>query len=59
MSRDLKHKFEAKAKQGLLDWNEAPANLKKKWDRHNFEGGRQRSLRIAKKIAALQKGQDI
>lgn len=59
MSQDTEHKFEAKAKQGLLNWSDAPANLKKKWDRHNFDGGRQKSLRIAKKIKSLQKSQDI
>jgi len=59
MSRDIKHKFEAKAKQGLLKWEDAPPSLKKKWDRHNFRGGEMKQQRIEKKIKSLEKGQDI
>lgn len=36
MGKDRRHTIEAKCKQGIENWDEAPINMQKKWNRHNF-----------------------
>jgi hypothetical protein len=49
MAKDEIHKLEAKFRQGLITYDEVPENLKKKWDRSNFDIGRYRRLKRDKK----------
>ena len=49
MSKDKIHKLEAKFRNGLLNYEDAPMYLRKKWDRHNFHIGRYRRKRRDKK----------
>ena len=36
MGKDYNHTYEAKCRQGIEEWNNAPLNLKRKWNRDNF-----------------------
>lgn len=36
MGKDRRHTIEAKCKQGIEKWEDAPINMKKKWSRRNF-----------------------
>lgn len=36
MGKDYRHTIEAKCKKRIENWNDAPINMKKKWNRHNF-----------------------
>lgn len=36
MGKDRRHIIEAKCKQGIEKWEDAPINMKKKWSRRNF-----------------------
>lgn len=36
MGKDRRHTIEAKCKRGINNWNDAPINMKKKWNRRNF-----------------------
>lgn len=49
MAKDKIHKLEAKFRQGLIGYDEVPENLKKKWDRSNFNIGKYRRLKRDKK----------
>jgi len=40
MSRTFVHKIEAKFNNGLIELDDIPENIRKKWDRHNFGGGK-------------------
>jgi hypothetical protein len=51
MGKDTKHKIEGKCKNGIMSWEEAPKELKRKWDRHNFHVG---EARKRKKDIALK-----
>ena len=48
MGKDYKHKYEAKCRQGIEEWKNAPLNLKKKWDRWNFDVAEFRADKLAK-----------
>ena len=54
MGKDYKHKYEAKCRQGVMEYKDAPLNLQKKWDRWNFDVAEYRALRLAK----IEKEQD-
>lgn len=58
MGKDHKQKIEAKCKNGLLDWEEAPQNLKNKWDRHNFSVGERRKKKKDILLKDLDKDKD-
>lgn len=45
MSRTINHIIEAKFNNGLIEYDEVPRNVKKKWNRHNFEIGHFRNER--------------
>ncbi len=45
MAKDNKHKLEAKFRQGLVTYEEVPEELKRKWNRSNFDIGRYRRMR--------------
>ena len=49
MGKDNKHKIEAKFRNGLIDYEDVPIEVKKKWDRINFDKGEQRKNRNIKK----------
>jgi hypothetical protein len=36
MGKDRRHTIEAKCKQGIENWDDAPINMQKKWNRRNF-----------------------
>ena len=36
MGKDRRHTIEAKYKQGIENWDDAPINMRKKWNRRNF-----------------------
>jgi hypothetical protein len=49
MAKDKIHKLEAKFRNGILNYEDAPMYLRKKWDRHNFHLGKYRRMRRDKK----------
>jgi hypothetical protein len=49
MGKDRLHKLEAKFRNGILSYEDAPLILKRKWNRSNFHIGRYRRLRRDKK----------
>ena len=53
MSRTKIHTIEAKCRNGIMDYSEAPNSAKRKWDRHNFERGYFRNLRNKLKEKSL------
>ena len=55
MGKSIRHKLEAKFRQGLLDYTKAPDFLQNKWARKNFSWGKFRKLRLAKKLKDLDK----
>jgi hypothetical protein len=55
MAKSIRHKLEAKFRQGLLDYEKAPDFLQNKWARKNFSWGKFRKLRLAKKLKDLDK----
>lgn len=44
MGKDRRHTIEAKCRQGVANWSEAPINMKKKWNRYNFGKGYRKYL---------------
>ncbi len=55
MSKSIRHKLEAKFRQGLLDYEKAPTSLLNKWARKNFDWGKFRKLRLAKRLKDLDR----
>jgi hypothetical protein len=55
MSKSIRHKLEAKFRQGLIDIKKIPASLKNKWNRSNFDWGEFRNLRNKKRLKDLDK----
>ena len=58
MSKTKIHKIEAKIKAGLIDYETAPENLKRKWHRHNFAVGEyrnERNIKIEKQFENSEK----
>ena len=55
MGKDFKQKAKAKAKQGLISWDDVPDSLKKQADRHNFDGGEFRKKKLDKEDKASKK----
>lgn len=49
MSRNYNHILEAKFRNDLIDYSKIPINLKKKWNRWNFDGGHFKNLRNKKR----------
>jgi hypothetical protein len=49
MGKDYKQKIEAKCRQGLKNWRDAPINLKRKWNRHNWDIGEFKALKLYKR----------
>lgn len=45
MGKDLLHKLEAKFRQGLINYEDTPEKLKRKWNRSNFTIGTYRKLK--------------
>jgi hypothetical protein len=39
MAKDKLHKIEAKCRNKIISYSDAPIEVKKKWDRYNFEKG--------------------
>ena len=40
MARTYLHKIEGKFNNSLIDLDDVPVNVRNKWDRKNFEGGK-------------------
>jgi len=53
MSRTFKHKIEGKFNNDLIELSEVPNNVRKKWDRHNYDIGYFRNLRNKKRYLAI------
>lgn len=53
MGKDYNHTYEAKCRQGIEKWSDAPLNLKRKWNRDNFHTNEFKvdRLRIKEKTA--------
>jgi len=54
MANTFIHKFEGKYKNNLINDLDIPLNLKKKWNRHNFDGSF-KNFRNVKKYKYLKK----
>jgi len=55
MGKSIRHKLEAKFRQGLLDYKNAPDFLQNKWARKNFDWGKFRKLRLTKRLKDLDR----
>lgn len=53
MSKDFKQRTAYKYLHGNLE--QVPANIEKKWNRHNFDVGESRKKRIDKRLYDLNK----
>ncbi len=49
MSRSHNHKLEAKFLNRIIEYSDIPVNLKKKWNRENFDGGHFKNIRNKKR----------
>jgi hypothetical protein len=49
MSRTYNHIIEAKFKNKIITLKQVPLSVRKKWNRHNFEGGHFKNLRNIKR----------
>ena len=55
MSRTFKHTLNAKFKNDLIEYKDIPINIRKWWNRQNFDVGHFRNLRNKLKLKILNK----
>jgi hypothetical protein len=59
MGKDTKHKIEGKCKNGILSWEDAPEELKRKWARGNFSIGEGRKRKKDTLLKDLKKVDEV